>query len=235
MNRAVLPPTAEQALALVQSTSLTRLVAESIEELILAGELAPGGRLNELALAQRFGISRGPLREALRMLEESGLVRQEKNRGAHVRKIGLSEAADIYEVRAGLDATAGRLLAGRITPAQLRTLRDMTEAMRGVLPAQIDRFHELNLGFHDCIVAMTGNAVLIEQYRKLCKLLVLFRRRNLQAPMAIPRFAEEHSAIVDLLEAGDSLGAAEALYAHARGGRSRMLSDGELAGAPDAA
>jgi len=230
----VLTPSAEQALALVQSTSLTRLVAESIEDLILAGELVPGGRLNEVALAQRFGISRGPLREALRMLEESGLVRQEKNRGAHVRKIGLSEAADIYDVRAGLDAAAGRLLGARITPAQLRTLREMTEAMRAVRPDQIERFHELNLGFHDCIVAMTGNPVLVEQYRKLCKLLVLFRRRNLRAPMAIPRFAEEHSAIVDLLAAGDGPRAAEALYAHAQGGRARMLSDGELAGAPDA-
>jgi phosphonate utilization transcriptional regulator len=230
----VLTPSAEQALALVQSTSLTRLVAESIEELILAGELAPGSRLNEVALAQRFGISRGPLREALRMLEESGLVRQEKNRGAHVRKIRLAEAADIYDVRAGLDATAGRLLAARITPAQLGVLREMTAAMRSVRPDQIERFHELNLGFHDSIVAMTGNPVLLEQYRKLCKLLVLFRRRNLSAPMAIPRFAEEHSAIVDLLAAGDGLGAAEALYAHAQGGRARMLADGELAGAPDA-
>lgn len=109
-------PSSEQALALVQSTSLTRLVAESIEELMLTGELPPGHKLNEIALAQRFGISRGPLREALRLLEETGLIRQEKNRGAHVRVIPLSEAADLYDVRAGLDATAGRLLAERITP-----------------------------------------------------------------------------------------------------------------------
>ncbi|MBN8487677.1 MAG: FCD domain-containing protein [Burkholderiales bacterium] len=228
------PSTAsEHALALVQSTSLTRLVAESIEALILGGELAPGSKLNEMALAQRFGISRGPLREALRLLEESGLLRQEKNRGAWVRKIALAEAADIYEVRAGLDATAGRLLAERITPAQLRTLRKMTAAMREVPPGDVDRFHELNLGFHDCIVGMTGNAVLIEQYHRLTKLLVLFRRRNLLASMAIPRFAEEHSAIVDLLAAGDGRAAAEALFAHAQGGRERMLRDGELAGAAD--
>lgn len=224
----------ENALALVQSTSLNRLLAESIEELILCGDLAPGSQLNEVALAQRFSVSRGPLREALRLLEDSGLIRQEKNRGAHVRRISLSEAADIYDVRAGLDAVAGRLLAARVTPGQLSTLRDMTEAMREVRPEAVDRFHELNLGFHDCIVAMTGNGVLIAQYRRLCKLLALFRRRNLLAPMAIPRFAEEHSAIVDLLAAQDGAGAAEALFAHARGGRQRMLSDGELAGVSDA-
>jgi DNA-binding GntR family transcriptional regulator len=222
----------EKTLALVQSTSLTRLVAESIEEMILAGELPPGHKLNEIALAQRFGISRGPLREAFRLLEEGGLIRQEKNRGAHVREIRLSEAADLYEVRAGLDATAGRLLAGRISDEQLRTLREMTEAMKEVPPDAVDRFHELNLSFHDCIVGMTGNPVLAEQYRRLAKLLALFRRRNLLAPMAIPHFAEEHSAIVDLLAARDGPGVAEALFAHAQGGRQRMLRDGELAGAP---
>lgn len=231
MNPVFAHPT-EKTLALVQSTSLTRLVAESIEEMILAGELPPGHKLNEIALAQRFGISRGPLREAFRLLEEGGLIRQEKNRGAHVREIRLSEAADLYEVRAGLDATAGRLLAGRISDEQLRTLREMTEAMKEVPPDAVDRFHELNLSFHDCIVGMTGNPVLAEQYRRLTKLLALFRRRNLLAPMAIPHFAEEHSAIVDLLAARDGPGVAEALFAHAQGGRQRMLRDGELAGAP---
>lgn len=231
MNPVFAHPT-EKTLALVQSTSLTRLVAESIEEMILAGELPPGHKLNEIALAQRFGISRGPLREAFRLLEEGGLIRQEKNRGAHVREIRLSEAADLYDVRAGLDATAGRLLAGRISDEQLRTLREMTEAMKEVPPDAVDRFHELNLSFHDCIVGMTGNAVLAEQYRRLAKLLALFRRRNLLAPMAIPHFAEEHSAIVDLLAARDGPGVAEALFAHAQGGRQRMLRDGELAGAP---
>ncbi len=225
---------AEQTLALVQSTSLTRLVAESVEGLILAGELPPGHKLNEISLSQRFGISRGPLREAFRSLEEAGLIRQEKNRGAQVREIRLSEAADIYDVRAGLDATAGRLLAPRISQEQLHSLREMTQAMKSVRPDAVDRFHELNLGFHDRIVAMTGNAVLVDQYRRLTKLLALFRRRNLLAPMAIPHFTEEHSAIVDLLAAGDGRGAAEALFAHAQGGRQRMLSDGELAGAPSA-
>jgi len=187
-----------------------------------------------MALAQRFGISRGPLREALRTLEESGLVRQEKNRGAHVRKIALTEAADLYDVRAGLDATAGRLLALRLTPEQLHTLRQMTDAMREVKSVEVDRFHELNLSFHDCIVAMTGNQVLVEQYRKLCKLLALFRRRNLLTPMAIPRFAEEHSAIVDRLAERDAAGAAQALFDHAQGGKARMLRDGEIQGANDA-
>jgi len=226
----VLNPDAQQALSLVQSTSLPRLVAESLETMILNGQVAPGHKLNELALSQNLGVSRGPLREALRSLEELGLIRQEKNRGAYVREIKLSEAADLYEVRAGLDATAGRLLAPKITPAQLQTLRGLTQAMRQVTEAEVDRFHTLNLSFHDTLVGMTGNAVLLQQYRKLCKLLVLFRRRNLLAPSAIPHFAQEHSTIVDLLESGDAQATANALFDHAQGGRNRMLQDGELTG-----
>lgn len=217
-------------LSLVQSTSLTHLVADSVEELILLGELAPGSKLNEVALAERFGVSRGPLREAFRLLEESGLIYQEKNRGAFVRVVELREAAELYEVRAGLDATAGRLLAGCINPEQLSTLRQLTDQMKSVDDSDVEQFHILNLTFHDHIIAMTGNRTLTDTYRKLAKLLALFRKRNLMAPMAIPHFAQEHSTIVDMLEQRDALGCAEALYAHAQGGRQRMLRDGELAG-----
>lgn len=224
----------DNVLALVQRNSLTRLVAEALEKLILAGELPPGSKLNEAALATRLGVSRGPLREAFRTLEESGLIRQEKNRGAFVRSFELAEAADIYEVRAGLDATAGRLLAERITAAQSAELRALLTRMRAAAENNdVDGFHALNLAFHDRIVEMTGNAALLEVYRRLVKQLALFRRRNLLAPRAIPHFADEHGAIVDRLAAGDGPGAAEALHAHARGGRARMLADGELAESAD--
>lgn len=217
-------------LSVVQNTSLTHLVADSVEELILSGHLAPGVKLNEVALAERFRVSRGPLREAFRLLEESGLIYQEKNRGAFVRVVELSEAAELYEVRAGLDAMAGRLLAGRINAEQLGALRQLTKQMKSVNSGDVDQFHALNLDFHDQIIAMTGNRALTETYRNLAKQLALFRKRNLMTPMAIPHFAQEHSAIVDLLEQRNALGCAEALYAHAQGGRLRMLRDGELAG-----
>lgn len=216
-------PPADRMLALVQSASLNRLVAEALEGLILSGELAPGDKLNENALAERFGVSRGPLREALRLLEESGLVRQEKNRGAFVREVAIEEASDIYEVRAGLDATAGRLLARRITPDEVAQLREFGGRMQAAAQADdVDGFHALNLAFHDRIVALTGNASLIGIYRRLVKQLTLFRRRNLLAPHAIPFFADEHSAIVDRLAAGDGEGAAALLHRHAEGGRQRM-------------
>ena len=215
---------AGNVLALVQSASLTRLVAEAVEKTILSGEVAPGSKLNEMAIAERLGVSRGPLREALRLLEESGLIRQEKNRGAFVREVDLQEASDIYEVRTGLDATAGLLLAPRITAEQVARLRVLIVRMQQAAETtDVDSFHHLNLGFHDQIVAMTGNRCLLETYRRLVKLLTLFRRRNLLAPKAIPAFADEHAAIVDALAGHDGELAARLLREHAEGGRQRML------------
>jgi len=147
-----------------------------------------------------------------------------------VRVVELREAAELYEVRAGLDATAGRLLAERINTEQLSALRKLTDQMKSVENGDVEQFHILNLDFHDQIIAMTGNLSLTATYRKLAKQLALFRKRNLMTPMAIPHFAQEHSAIVDMLDQRDGLGCGEALYAHAQGGRQRMLRDGELAG-----
>ena len=94
-------------IALLQSSSLTGLVQAELERLILSGELVPGERLPEVALAARLGVSRGPLREAFRMLEEAGLVRTEKNRGVQVRDVPLDEAIEIFDLRAAMDELVG--------------------------------------------------------------------------------------------------------------------------------
>src|SRR5260221_13086043 len=118
MPQAAAPTT----LQLVQSNSLPALVQVEIEQLILRGHLAIGQRINESELAARFGTSRGPIREALRGLEESRLVRSEKNRGVFVREISVAEADEIYDVREALDQLIGRRGAERGTPEQLRGL-----------------------------------------------------------------------------------------------------------------
>src|SRR5262245_1518115 len=120
MNAAAEPLT---PLELVQSRSLPALLQREIERLILEGTIAAGDRLNESELAQKFGTSRGPIREALRALEQGGLVRLEKNRGVFVRVISVAEADEIYEVRAALDQQIGRLAAERAKDADLRELR----------------------------------------------------------------------------------------------------------------
>ena len=99
----------------LQTNSLPALVQREIERMILAGELAAGAKLNEAAVAELLGVSRGPVREAFRALEESGLVRLEKNRGVFVRQIGVEEADEIYELRAVLDEFVGRRAAQKTT------------------------------------------------------------------------------------------------------------------------
>src|SRR5215831_4308198 len=117
------------AIALVRSSSLPMLVQQELVRSILAGDLPAGSKLNEATIADRLGVSRGPVREAFRALEESGLVRLEKNRGVFVRLIPVEEADEIYELRAVLDEFVGRRLAQVITPEQVRELRARVDQM----------------------------------------------------------------------------------------------------------
>src|ERR1700682_3481071 len=116
-------------LQLVQSNSLPGLVQSEIEQLILRGELAIGQRINESDLALRFGMSRGPIREALRGLEESRLVRAEQNRGGFVREVSVEEADEIHDVREALDQLIGQRVAERATPEQLRGMQAVVAEM----------------------------------------------------------------------------------------------------------
>src|SRR5437667_10993387 len=144
-------------IALVQSSSLPMLVQKELERMILAGEIAVGAKLNEVALAERLGVSRGPVREAFRALEESGLVHLEKNRGVFVRQISVEEADEIYEVRAALDEWVGRRLAQTATAGQLKELKAIVERMdRAAAKNELDAWHVLNLEFHDRLVEYTA-------------------------------------------------------------------------------
>src|SRR6202046_4875653 len=217
------PATAPTTLQFVQSNSLPALVQVEIEQLILRGELAVGQRINESELAGRFGTSRGPIREALRGLEEARLVRSEKNRGVFVREISVAEADEIYDVREALDQLIGQRVAERATPAQLRDLEqvvaDMDEAAR--MP-DIKSYHILNLKFHDMLVDFAGNARLTESYRLLTKGLLLFRLRGLKDGGGFAVSNTEHRAVVEAVAARDGERAARLLRQHAAESRARM-------------
>ena len=211
-------------IALLQSSSLTSVVQQEIERRILQGELAPGAKLIEAALAEALGVSRGPVREAFRMLEEAGLVRQEKNRGVFVRSIPLDEAMEIFDLRAMMDEAVGRCLAQAITPEQLRAVRGMVEAMeKAVKAGDADSYHLLNLDFHDKLVAFTGNRKLTSIYRRLINELSLFRRMNLADAKLLPISAGEHRAIVKAIASGDPDAAGHAMRQHVMDSKNRTL------------
>lgn len=212
-----------EAIALVQSRSLPALVQQELERIILAGDLPAGTKLNEAAIADRLGVSRGPVREAFRALEESGLVRLEKNRGVFVRRIPVEEADDIYELRAVLDEFVGRRLARTATPERVRELRGHVERMeRAAARGDIATYLAANIEFHDRMVELAGNAKLLITYRRLVNELRLFRHATLAQGGVLPLSTREHRAIVDKIAAGKPAAAGRALYDHVMASRERM-------------
>jgi phosphonate utilization transcriptional regulator len=211
------------AIALVQSSSLPMLVQKELERMILAGDLAAGGKLNEAAIADLLGVSRGPVREAFRALEESGLVRLEKNRGVYVREIGIDEADEIYELRAVLDEFVGRRVAQTITPEVARELSARVDRMeRAAAKGDVDAYHQANLAFHDRLVELAGNGKLLVTYRRLVNELNLFRRATLAQVGTLPVSTREHRAIVERIASGEAAAAGRALQEHVMASRERM-------------
>ena len=212
------------AIELLQSHSLTTLVQRELERRILAGELEPGDKLTEEEIAGTLNVSRGPVREAFRALEQAGLVRMEKNRGVFVRQVSVADADEIYEVRAGLDELIGRLLAMRIQPGQLAELRELLKKMQKAARARsVDDYYPLNVKFHDRLAEFTGNRTLVAHYRRLVNELHLYRRETLaRGADSFPISTREHSEIVDALARRDPDRAGKLMYEHAMESRDRL-------------
>ena len=211
------------ALQILQANSLPSLLQAEIEQMILGGELSARQRINEVELAERFRTSRGPVREALRALEECGLVRAERNRGTFVREVSVAEADEVYDVREVLDELIGRRLAERVTSAQLDSLRKLLTHMdQATTAGDVKRYHKLNLEFHDALVDFVGNARLTETYRRLTKELLLFRLHGLQEGGGFEVSNAEHKAILKAIASRDPERAGRVLRAHAADSRARM-------------
>ncbi|PZW37706.1 DNA-binding GntR family transcriptional regulator [Humitalea rosea] len=199
-------------------------VARRIEQLITQGVLTPGERLNEVALARNLGVSRGPVREAARALEKTGLVTVIMNRGAFVRSLGLDEAMEIYEINAVLFGLASSRAAQSLTAAQAFELRDMVEAMdQAILTDHRERFFEINSGFHAFIFACGRNAEAASLYAGYTRKLMLLRRRSFERPGHMAEANCEHRALMEAMLAGDGARARLLAEAHARLGRARFL------------
>ena len=225
-STAALVGSAHATIALLQTQSLTTVVQQDIERAILAGEYAPGSKLVEATLAEKMGVSRGPVREAFRMLEEAGLVRTEKNRGVFVRDIAIDEAVEIFDLRAAMEELVGRQLAVNITAVQLKEILALVAAMERSVKAREPRdYHLQNLAFHDRLVEMAGNRTLTSMYRKLIKELALFRRLNLADGGLMPVSAREHRHIVKAIASGDAAVAGKAMFEHVMESKARTIEN----------
>ncbi len=199
-------------------------VARELERLIVEGVLRPGERLNELALARKLGVSRGPVREAARALEKTGLVTVIMNRGAFVRQLDLDEAMAIYEVNAVLFGLAAGQAAEALTSAAALQFSAMVEEMdRAVAAGDRDRFFATNVRFHAAIMAASRNREAETLYHGYTRKLLLLRRRSFEREGHMARSNAEHRAVLEAILAGDGARARAAAEAHARAGRGRFL------------
>lgn len=212
------------ALNVLKHQSLPTLVQEELERMIMEGRLLPGEQLREVALAALLGVSRGPIREAFRGLEEKGLVTTVKNCGVFVRKLDPLEADQIYEVREALEALIGDKVAHRIDAAGISALTAIVEQMAAaVAGADINHYTALNFSFHDSLARLTGNPKLHATYQRLVAELSLFRRHTYihdETSMALS--LAEHRAIFDAIVARQPAQVAQLLRIHASDSRARL-------------
>jgi DNA-binding GntR family transcriptional regulator len=199
-------------------------VRERIEQLVLTGAIAAGERVNELKLAAQLDVSRGPVREALRALERAGLLVAIPNRGFFVRKVALEEALDLYDVRAGLGRVAGKLVARRISPAQLARLRATHRRMaRASAERDVKAYYAANLAFHSQLIDYAGNPRLAAMSEAVRNELQLYLRDAVGGPGRLKESHREHEAILAAIADGDAERAGAAFEAHILAGKQRML------------
>jgi DNA-binding GntR family transcriptional regulator len=194
---------------------------------IAAGRLAPGTRLTEAGLAARFGLSRGPVREALRQLGSEGLVVLARHRGAEVRRLTRAEVAALYELREVTEGLAARLAAARMHEAAPR--QAVAEAFgrlaAAALAADGAAFVQANAAFHALLVGLAGNPHLTATAERLSPPALRAQFRLLLDPAAIAESQAGHAAIGAALMAGDGAAAEAAMRAHVRGAATRLQAE----------
>jgi DNA-binding GntR family transcriptional regulator len=174
-----------------------------------------------------MSVSRGPIREACRRLEQAGLVEIFVNRGVFVRKLSPEDAAELCDIRAVLSGYAGRLLAQRVSDEQLAQLKQAVLRMEAHADeGDVGGFYPLNAEFHATLFKFAGNARLAKMYAAISKELNLFRWRALMISSNLGMSVTEHREILAALEDRDPGRAAEAMETHALSVKNRLLGSG---------
>lgn len=190
-------------------------LAHRLESEVLSGAIAPGTRLDEQTLARRFGVSRTPVREALRHLASSGLVQIRAHQGAVVRQLTLPELLEMFQVMAELEGLGARLAARRINSQTIDRLRQSHEAcQRFAAKREEERFFEENNRLHDIILTASRNKFLIDEVHRLVGRVNPYRRFVTQNPGVMEKSVIEHEAVISAIEKGDGAAAHELMRGH---------------------
>lgn len=202
-------------IAPIERRALNQELADKLREAIIHGEFEPGAKISEKDLCDRFGVSRTPVREALKILATEGLVQLTQNRGASVTQLTRQDIRDAFPVMAALEALSGELAAKTATDAQIMRMRDLQAEMRAMFEKG-DRkgYFAINEEIHQLILQAAGNAVLVRMIRSVS---AQVRRARYRANLSRERWAaavDEHDEILAAFEARDSKRLARLLKTH---------------------
>ena len=194
---------------------LRDVVFNTLREAILRGDLQPGERLMELQLADKLGVSRTPIREAIRMLEQEGLAVTVPRKGAEVAKMTLKGMEDVLEIRGALDELAVELACERITEEQLNDLKKRKQDFEVSLKSgNLKHIAEADVHFHDVIYDATCNPKLINLLNNLREQIYRYRVEYIKKAENHPILIEEHEAIYKALSKRDKQAAKASIYRH---------------------
>ena len=194
---------------------LRDVVFNTLRQAILRGELKPGERLMEVRLAKKLGVSRTPIREAIRKLELEGLVLMIPRRGAEVAEITEKSMRDVLEVRRALEVLAVSLSCDRISGEQIEALKEAAEEFdRSLTLDDVTRTAEADVHFHDIIYRSTDNQRLIQLLSNLGEQMYRYRVEYLKHREFHPQISREHKELISYLEAGQKGQAEEKIAVH---------------------
>jgi DNA-binding GntR family transcriptional regulator len=205
-------------------TTLAHQVEELLRKEIVRGSRPSGSRLNEVEIAAAYGVSRGPVREALQRLARDGLVVLEAHRGAFVTELGRDEVLELFEVRAALEAEAAGLAALKITDPGVVLLRQLQELSVSAVASEDDgSFPEL-FDLHDLIAQLAGNGRLTMMINQVNGELRLMRARSGQSATRAQQALHEHDELIECVAQGDVEGSRRTMRTHLDAARANTMA-----------
>ena len=194
---------------------LRDVVFKTLRQAILRGELKPGERLMEIQLANKLGVSRTPIREAIRKLELEGLVLMIPRKGAEVADITEKSLKDVLEVRRALEELSVKLTCDRITKEEIKELEQAAENFRKTMKSKdITEIAEADVRFHDVIYTATKNQKLIQLLNNLHEQMYRYRIEYLKDEEVYPKLLKEHKEIIERINRGEKEEAARIVCEH---------------------
>jgi GntR family transcriptional regulator, gluconate operon transcriptional repressor len=196
--------------------SLAEDAADRIREQILAGGFRQGEHLVEAKIAEQLNISRGPVREAFKLLRAEGLLNEEPRRGTFVVSLSADDVREIYGLRAALEGRAARLIARAHEPATIEQLRTLADAIdKAVATGDAAAVSRADLAFHEGLCALCGNSRILEVFDRYVPTLRALLRLDERVLRSLDEVSNQHRPFVEAIEAGEEETAARLLAEHA--------------------